>query len=91
MFLADCRDTSCSADLPPQSTATLIFLAGAVVHLYSTSLYYGSELVAGLPNVDTDSVVGLFIKFGLANSPWLVMPVLVLVWGSARLEGYRGA
>jgi hypothetical protein len=33
--------------------ATLLFMAMAVVHLYSTSLYYGGEILAGLPNVVT--------------------------------------
>lgn len=61
--------------------AVLLFMAMAVVHLYSTSLYYGSEILAGLPNVDTSSFLDSWIKFGLANSPWLVFPPLVLWWG----------
>lgn len=61
--------------------AVLAMMATAVVHLYSTSLYFLSEIVAGLPNVNTDSFSDTFIKFGLANAPWLVFPPLVLWWG----------
>jgi len=61
--------------------AVLLFMATAVVHLYSTTLYYGSEMLAGFPSVDTASPADLWLKFGLANSPWLVMPWAVLVWG----------
>jgi hypothetical protein len=69
--------------------AVLLFMATAVVHLYSTSLYYLSEIVAGLPNVDTRSFTGLWIKFGLANSPWLTMPWVVLWWGRRMLATGR--
>ncbi len=66
--------------------AVLLFMATAVVHLYSTSYYYLSEIVAGLPSVDTSSFTGTWIKFGLANAPWLTMPWLVLWWGYGRLR-----
>jgi hypothetical protein len=65
--------------------AVLAVMATAVVHLYSTALYYLSEVVAGCPNVDTASFTGLWIKFVLANLPWLTMPWLVLRWGHAQL------
>lgn len=55
-------------------------LCTAVVHFYSASLYYLGELLAGLPNVDTTRFVSTWIKFGLANAPWVVMPPLVLAW-----------
>ena len=38
-------------------------MATAVVHLYSTALYFGSEILAGLPNVDTSSILDTWIKF----------------------------
>jgi hypothetical protein len=63
----------------------LLCMATAVVHLYSTSLYFGSEILAGLPNVDTSSFLDTWIKFGLANSPWLVFPWFVLYWGVRTL------
>ncbi len=65
----------------------LLCLATAVVHLYSTSLYFGSEILAGLPNVDTTSFLDSYIKFGLANAPWLVFPPFVIAWGVRSLDG----
>ena len=38
-----------------------------------------------LPNVDTSSFLNTWIKFGLANAPWLVFPWLVLYWGQRTL------
>lgn len=66
--------------------SVFLIMATAVVHLYSTSYYYLSEIFAGLPNVDTTSFTDSFIKFGLANAPWLTMPWLVLWWGQHRLR-----
>jgi hypothetical protein len=66
--------------------AVLLLMAMAVVHLYSTSLYFGSEILAGLPNVDTGSFLDTWIKFGLANAPWLVFPGFVLYWGQRLLR-----
>lgn len=66
--------------------AVLLFMATAVVHLYSTSYYYLSEAFAGFPNVDTASFTDTAIKFGLANLPWLTMPWLVLWWGQRVLR-----
>ena len=65
--------------------AVLLFMAMAVVHLYSASLYYGGEIIAGLPNVDTSSFLDTWIKFGLANAPWLVFPPCVLAWGAGLI------
>ena len=65
----------------------LLCMATAVVHLYSTSLYFGSEILAGLPNVDTTSFLDSWIKFGLANAPWLVFPPFVLAWGQRVVRG----
>jgi len=69
--------------------AVLLLMATAVVHLYSTALYFGSEILAGLPNVDTTSFLDSWIKFGLANAPWIVFPWFVLYWGQRVLR--RGA
>lgn len=69
--------------------SVLLFMAMAVVHLYSTSLYYGSEILAGLPNVDTTSFLDTWIKFGLANASWLVFPPFVLWWGHRQLAVRR--
>lgn len=66
-------------------TAVFMMMATAVVHLYSASYYYLTEIVAGFESVDTSSFVDAWIKFGLANSPWVTMPWLVLWWGRRRL------
>ena len=65
--------------------AVLLFMGMAVVHLYSTSLYFGGEIIAGLPNVDTSSVLDTWIKFGLAKAPWLIFPPCVLAWGAGLI------
>ncbi len=67
--------------------AVLLFMAMAIVHLYSTSLYYGGEILSGLPNVDTSSFLDSWIKFGLANASWLVFPPIVLAWGASLILG----
>jgi hypothetical protein len=66
--------------------AVLLFMATAVVHLYSTSYYFLSEAIPGFPNVDTTSFTDTYIKFGLANLPWLTMPWIVLWWGQRVLR-----
>ena len=66
--------------------AVLVLMATAVVHLYSASFYYLSELVAGLPNVDTSSVINTFVKFGLANCFWVIVPFFVFAWGMQTIE-----
>ena len=64
----------------------LLCMATAVVHLYSASLYFGTEMLDGLPNVDTTSFLDSWIKFGLANAPWVVFPWFVLYWGQRTLK-----
>ncbi len=68
----------------------LLCMATAVVHLYSATLYYGGEILDGLPNVDTTSFLDTWIKFGLANAPWVVFPWLVLYWGQRILLAPQG-
>ena len=63
----------------------LLCMATAVVHLYSATLYFLSEILDGLPNVDTTSFLDTWLKFGLANAPWIVFPWLVLYWGQRTL------
>lgn len=65
--------------------AVLLFMGTAVVHLYSVSFYYLGEILGGLPSVDTASFTGMWIKFGLANAPWLFMPWVVFYWGRGKL------
>ena len=68
------------------STATLLLMSTAVVHLYSTAVYFGSEALDGYPNVDTASFVDFWIKFWLLNGLWLVLPWVVLWWGRQTLK-----
>lgn len=68
------------------SRGVLLCMATAVVHLYSTSLYFGGELLDGLPNVNTASFLDSWIKFGLVNAPWVVFPWFVLYWGGQTIK-----
>ena len=45
----------------------LLCMATAVVHLYSTTLYFGEEVVAGLPSVNTASACDLYVKLSLIH------------------------
>jgi len=63
----------------------LLCMATAVVHLYSTSWYFGGEILSGLANVNTASFIDTWVKFGLVNAPWLVFPWFVLAWGTNQL------
>lgn len=65
--------------------ATLALMATSVVHLYSATFYFATELISGLKNVDTSTMSGLWLKFIGSNSPWVVMPWLVLQWGCNQL------
>ena len=58
----------------------LAVAATAVVHLYSTSLYFGGEILDGLPNVDTSSFLdtsvstmppGMMSRTRPASTCWL--------------------
>ena len=43
------------------------------------------EVLDGLPNVNTNSFVGTYIKFWLANAPWVVVPWFVFSWAARTL------
>lgn len=62
------------------------FMFVAAVHIVNTLLYLVSEAAVGFPNVDTTSFVNLYVKFGWANSFWLILPFFVLAWGKLTLE-----
>lgn len=64
---------------------TLLVMSTAVTHTALTWYYYGSEIIAGFPAVDTSSFLDLGVKFILLNSPWLIAPWLVLAWGYQTL------
>lgn len=62
------------------------FMFAAPLSTYPTILYYTSELATGMPNVDTTSFINLYVKFGMSNSFWVIIPFFVLVWGKQTLE-----
>jgi hypothetical protein len=66
--------------------ATLMLMATAVVHVYSALLYLFTEFVGGYPNVDTTSFVDFWIKFWVLNGLWIVMPFVVMYWGTQILK-----
>lgn len=59
----------------------LLLMSTAVVHLYSTTIYFGTEIIDGYPHVEVGSVADFWIKFWLLNGIWLVVPWIVLGWG----------
>jgi hypothetical protein len=65
--------------------ATLLLMATAVIHLYGTTIYLGTEALDGYPNVRTTSLIDFMLKFWLLNGIWLVMPWAVLYWGKRTL------
>jgi hypothetical protein len=65
---------------------TLLVMSTAVTHTVLTWYYYGSEIIGGLPSVNTSSFFDLGVKFILLNSPWLIAPWLVLAWGYQTLK-----
>jgi hypothetical protein len=65
--------------------AVLVLAGTAVVHLYSASLYYLTEVLDGLPNVNTASFIGTYVKFWLANAPWIVVPWFVFGWAKSKV------
>lgn len=65
---------------------TLLVMSTAVTHTVLTWYYYGTEIIAGFPSINTASFMDLGLKFILLNSPWLIAPWLVLAWGYATLQ-----
>lgn len=60
---------------------TLLVMSTAVTHTVLTWYYYGTEILGGFPSVDTSNFMDFGVKFVLLNSPWLIVPWLVLAWG----------
>lgn len=63
-----------------KTLALLLFGLTACVHIYSASLYFLSEILDGFSNVNTESIISLYFKFGLANLPWVITPFFVFYW-----------
>ena len=65
--------------------ATLIIMAVEAIQIPLTWYYYLSEALGGFSNVNTASFVDTYITFFAVNSPWLILPWLVLYWGNQTL------
>ena len=65
--------------------ATLMLMATAVIHIYGTAMYLGTEALDGYANVGTTRFIDFALKFWLLNGLWLVMPWAVLYWGKQTL------
>lgn len=65
---------------------TLLVMCTAVTHTVLTWYYYGSEIIGGFESIDTSSFFDFGVKFLLLNSPWLIVPWLVLAWGYQTLK-----
>ena len=68
--------------------SVLLMAATSVIHLYSALLYYLTEVLEGFPNV-APSFISFYIKFFLANSPWVIVPWFVFWWALKRVDGNR--
>ncbi len=64
---------------------TLMVMTVAVVETVLTWYYFGTEALDGFSNVDM-TFMDLGVKFIILNSPWLVLPWFVLVWGYRTLH-----
>lgn len=62
------------------------FMFAAPLHIYPTVLYYVSEIANGFPNVDHTNPINLYVKFGLANCFWVIVPFFVFAWGMQTIE-----
>lgn len=62
------------------------FMFAAPLHIYPTVLYYVSEIANGFPNVDHANPINLYVKFGLANCFWVIVPFFVFAWGMQTIE-----
>lgn len=68
-------------------TILVVFWSSSTVHVYSTALYFLSEIFEGLPNCDFSNYFNIFFAFFLANIPWLYMPfVTVYPWIFGELK-----
>lgn len=65
--------------------ALLGLVAVSTVHLYSTALYFASEVLEGCPSCDWEHPVNVVFAFVLANVPWLYMPPVVIWWAYKEL------
>ncbi|HKX80481.1 MAG TPA: hypothetical protein VJM34_18385 [Novosphingobium sp.] len=65
--------------------ATLIIMAVEAIQIPLTWYYYLSEALDGFSHVNTNSFMDFGVTFFLVNSPWLIVPWMVLYWGNQTL------
>lgn len=70
--------------------ATLMIMAVEAIQIPLTWYYYLSEAFGGFSHVNTSSFVDFFVTFFLVNSPWLIVPWMVLHWGDQTLRRQFG-
>jgi len=66
--------------------ATLVIMAVEAIQIPLTWYYFLSEMLNGYENVNTESFVDFYITFWGVNSPWLILPWMVLYWGNQTLQ-----
>ena len=66
--------------------ATLVIMAVEAIQIPLTWYYYLSEALDGFSHVNTASIVDFGVTFFLVNSPWLILPWMVLHWGNQTLQ-----
>jgi hypothetical protein len=66
--------------------ALVAFLVTASSHLYQTAIYYVVDWLEGFSNVGDDAIFDLLLKFVLINSPFILMPICVILWAAMKLS-----
>lgn len=70
--------------------ATLMIMAVEAIQIPLTWYYYLSEALHGFSHVNTSSFMDFVVTFFLVNSPWLILPWMVLYWGDQTLRRQFG-
>ncbi|WP_197063644.1 hypothetical protein [Novosphingobium malaysiense] len=66
--------------------ATLVIMGVEAIQIPLTWYYYLSEALGGFSHVNTASFMDFGVTFFLVNSPWLIVPWMVLYWGNQTLK-----
>lgn len=66
--------------------ATLMIMAVEAIQIPLTWYYYLSEALGGFSHVNTASFMDFWVTFFAVNSPWLIVPWMVLYWGDQTLQ-----
>lgn len=66
--------------------ATMLVMANATIQIPLTWYYFLSEGLGGFSHVNMTSFMDFWIKFIGVNSPWLILPWMVLWWANVTLK-----